>query len=77
MNNINHSKEYFNTIATDTAVESPHFPIYLKIKDNYFKVQLENNLYLPISYHKYTTKTQPIKYVQNHKNKQLKQNQSL
>ena len=33
------SKKYINSISTDTHVESPHFPIYLQIKDNYFKVQ--------------------------------------
>ena len=43
------SKEYINSISTDTHVESSHFPIYLQIKDNYFKVQLENDLYLPVS----------------------------
>ena len=36
------SKEYINTVSTDTNGESPHFPIYLQIKDNYFKVQFEN-----------------------------------
>ena len=29
------SKEYINTNSTDTYVESPHFPIYLQIKDNF------------------------------------------
>ena len=39
------SKEYINSISTDTHVESPHFPIYLQVKDNYSKVQIENDLY--------------------------------
>ena len=30
------SKEYNNSVPTDTHVESPQFPIYLQIKDNYF-----------------------------------------
>ena len=34
------SKEYINSVSTDTHVESSHIPIYLQIKDNYFKVQL-------------------------------------
>ena len=45
------SKEYINTVTTESTVESRHFPIYLKIKKNYFKVQLESNLYLPVSNH--------------------------
>ena len=28
------SKEWVNIVTTDTAVQSPHFPIYLQIKDN-------------------------------------------
>ena len=43
------SKEYINTVTTDTAVESPHLPIYLQIKDNFFRVLLESDLYLPVS----------------------------
>ena len=31
------SKEYINSVSTDTHVESPHFPIYLQIKDNFLK----------------------------------------
>ena len=41
------SKKYINSVSTDINVESTHFPIYLQIKNNYFKVQLENDLYLP------------------------------
>ena len=52
------SKECVNTITTETAVESPHFPIYLQLKDNYFKLQLENNLYYHISCHECETKAQ-------------------
>ena len=57
------SKEYIDTIATDTNVESPHFPKYLHIRDNYFKVQLENDLYLPVSNDKLRTKTQPLEHI--------------
>ena len=32
------SKECINSLSTDTNVDSPHFPIYLQIKDNYFRV---------------------------------------
>ena len=39
------SKGYINTVSTDTTVESPHFPIYLHIGDNCFKVQLEKDIY--------------------------------
>ena len=28
------SKEYVKTVSTSTTVESPHFPIYVQIKDN-------------------------------------------
>ena len=52
------SNEYINSIYTDTHVESPHFPIYLQIKDNYFKVQLENDIYLPVSYYEFQAKAQ-------------------
>ena len=70
------SKEYNNTVTTDIAVESPHFPIYLQIKEDYFKVQPENNLYLPLSYHEYKTKAQPLELVHYHKKQQLKQGNS-
>ena len=50
------SKEYINTVTTDTALESPHFPIYLKIRDNFLKVQTENNFYLPASHNEYKPK---------------------
>ena len=50
------SKEYINTVSKDTNIESPQFPIHLQIKDNYFKVQLENYLYLPASYNEFQTK---------------------
>ena len=49
------SKEYINSVSTDTHVESPPYPIYLQIKDNYFKVQLENYIYLPVSYYEFKT----------------------
>ena len=71
------SKEYINSISTDTRVESPHFPIYLQIKDNYFKVQLENNLYLPVSYYEIKTKAQPLENLHQQKLQQFKNNYSL
>ena len=49
------SKEYINSVSTDTRVESPNFPIYLQIKDNCLKVQLENELYLPVSHYEFRT----------------------
>ena len=54
------SKEYINSVSTDTHVESPHIPIYLQIKDNYFRVQLENDLYLPVSHYEFETKAKPL-----------------
>ena len=68
------SKEYINSVTTDTNLESPHFPIYLQIKDNYFKVQLENDLYLPISHHEFHTKAQPLEHIHQHKIQHLKNN---
>ena len=68
-------KKYFNTTTTDTAVKSKHFPIYLKIKDNYFKVQLENDLDLPVSYHEFKTKAKPIEQTQQNKTKHINENQ--
>ena len=54
------SKEYINTMTPDTTAGSPNFPIFLEIKDNYLKVQLENDLYLPVSYHKF--EAQPLEH---------------
>ena len=71
------SKEYINLISTDTYVESSHFPIYLQIKDNYFKVQSENDLYIPVSYHKFKTKAQPLEIMHQQKLQQFKNNYSL
>ena len=68
------SKEYINSVPTDTHVESPHFPIYLQIKDNYIKIQLEKNLYLPVSYYDSKTKAQLLDNV--HQKQQLKQKYS-
>ena len=67
------SKEYNNTVTTDIAGESPHFPIYIQIKDNYLKVRPEKSLYLPVSYHEYKTKGQPLEHIHYHKTQQLKQ----
>ena len=57
------SKEYINTVSTDTNVESPHFPVYLQIKDNYFKIKLENDLNFLVSYHEFHTKAQPLEHI--------------
>ena len=57
------SKAYINSISTDTHVESPNITIYLQIEDNYFKVQLENDLYLPVSHYGFKTKAQPLEYM--------------
>ena len=54
------SKKKINPISSNSHVESPHFPIYLQIKDIFFKVQLENDLYLPVSYHEFQTKAKPL-----------------
>ena len=71
------SKEYINSISTGTQVESPHFPIYLQIKDNYFKVQLENDLYLPVSHCEFKTKAQPLENMHQQKLQHFKNNYSL
>ena len=60
------SKEYINTKITSIIVESPHFPIYLQLKENYFKVQLENDLYFPVSYHVFKNKAQIYKFKNNY-----------
>ena len=54
-----------------------HFPVYLKVKDNNFKAQLENDLYLPVPYHEFRTKAQPFEQLQQNKVQQIKQNHSL
>ena len=61
------SKKYINSVSTDAHVESLHFPIYLQIKDNYFKVQLENDLYLPVSHTEFKTKAQPLENIHKQK----------
>ena len=65
------SKEYINTISTSTKVDSPHFPIYLQIKDNYFRVQLKNDLYLPVSLHEFKNKAQPLGRITHNKTHQM------
>ena len=57
------SKEDMNSVSTDTHVESADFPVYLKIQDNYFNLQLENNLCLPVSYYKVQTKAQSLENI--------------
>ena len=71
------SKEYINSVSTDTHVESPHFPIYLQNKDNYFKVQLENDLYLPVSHYELKTKAQPLENMHQQKQQKFKNNYSF
>ena len=71
------SKEYINTITTNTTTESPHFLIYLQIKDNFLKVQIENDPYLPVSYHEFKTKAQPLEQWQWNKIQQFKLSHSL
>ena len=70
------SKEYINSVSTDTHVESVHFPIYLQIKDNCFKVQLENDLYLPVSHTEFKAKAQPLANLHQQKLQQFKNNNS-
>ena len=70
------SKEYINTKSTDTTVESPHFQIYLKIKDKYFKVQLKNEN-LPVSYNEFRNKAQTLEQIHQSKIQQFKHNQLL
>ena len=71
------SKEYINSVSRDLHVESPYFPIYLQIKDDYFKVQLENDLYLPVSYYEFQTKAQPLENMHQQKLQQFKNNYLL
>ena len=68
------SKEYINTVTTNNTVESPHFPLYLQVKDNYFNVQLDNNLYLPVSFYEFKTKAQPLEQLKQNKRHYFKQN---
>ena len=58
--NYDVSKENINSVSRETTIEPTHFPIYLQIKENYFKVQLENDLYLPVTQQEFYTKAQPI-----------------
>ena len=71
------SKDYINSVSPDTHVESPHFPIFLEIQDNYFKVQLENDLCLPVSYYEFQTKAQPLENLHQQKLQQFKNNYSF
>ena len=66
------SKEYIKSVSTDTAVESLHFPIYLQIKDNYFKVQLENDLSLSVSHTEIKTKAHTLENIHHQKLQHLK-----
>ena len=68
------SKQYINSVSTDIHVESPHFPIYLQIKYNYFKVKLENDLYLPVSHYELKTKAQSLENIHQQKLQQFKNN---
>ena len=71
------SGEYNTSVSTETPVESPHFPIYLQIENNYFKLQLENDLYLPVSYNEFQTKAQPLDHIHKRKLQHFKNNHSL
>ena len=44
------SKKHINSYTTDTTVEPTHFPIYPRIKNNFFKIWLDNNIYIAVSY---------------------------
>ena len=70
------SKQYINSVSTDIHVESPHFPIYLQIKYNYFKVKLKNDLYLPVSHYELKTKAQSLENIHQQKLQQFKNNYS-
>ena len=70
------SKKYVNSVSTDTAVESLHLPIYLQIKDNYFIVQLENDLHLPVSHTEFKNKAQPLENIHQQKIQHFKNNYS-
>ena len=71
------TKEYNNSVSTGTHVESPHIAIYLQIKGNYFKVQLGNDLYLPVSHYEFKTKAQPLEHLHQQKLQQFKKNYPL
>ena len=74
------SREHNTSVSTDTPVESPHFPIYhhtLQIKNNYFKMQLENDLYHPVSYNEFHTKAQPLDHIHKREIQHFKNNHSL
>ena len=65
------SKEYINTVSENVTTEQIHSPICLQIKNDYFKVQLDNDLYLPVSYNDFYTKAQPLDHVHQGRNKHL------
>ena len=71
------SKKCINTVYTDTTVESFHFPIYLQIKDKFFKEPLENDIYLPVWYNGFRTKAQPLQQIHQNKIQQFKYNNFL
>ena len=71
------SKDFVNTITPDTTTESQNFPIYSQNKDKFFKKQLENELYLPVLYHEFKTKAQPLEQLQQNKAQHFKQKHSL
>ena len=64
------SKEYFNSVLANINTEPILFPLYLQIKINYFKVQLENDPCLPVSYHEFCTKAQPLEHIHQKRNQQ-------
>ena len=68
------SEEYITNIFTETTLGSYNFSIYLQTNDIYFKVQLENNIYIPVSHAECSTKAQPLEQIQNQRIKQFQQN---
>ena len=68
------SKEYINSVSENTTTEPIHFPIYLQIKNNYLKVQIDNDLYLPVSHQELRTKAQPFEHIHQKRNQQTQNN---
>ena len=64
-------KEFTTNIFTETTVESHKFSRYKQTNDNYFKVRLENNIYVPVSHAEYLTKAQSLEHIQNQRIKQF------
>ena len=70
------SKKYITNISTETTEESQNYSIYLQtnIPTNiFFKVELKNNIYLPVSHAEFSTKSQPLEHIQNQRTKYIQQ----